>query len=556
MKNIFFKLRHPGLVLLIVLFTTQVISQNAFTAQQWQEDLNFLQTTIHQDYPFLFKKITAADFDKAVAEFNDAIPGMQDHEVMIGFARTVALFKYGHTSLGFRNSPISLQQLPLVLYHFNDGVYITGVHKDYENTLGARVLKIEGVPIKDILKAIYPVVPAENDQFFKSYGLRYALIPEILHAQGITQEVKKTITLSLEKEDGTFEAKITAVKDLEIPTSYGIVEQGGDWLEVSEKTTTPYYRKNLDKIYYYEYMPEQKTVYVRHSQIQDDPSEDIPTFYEKVFNFIENNDVEKLILDVRLNGGGNNYKNKAVVTGVIKTDKINKPGKFVVIIGRRTFSACQNLVNELSNYTNAVFIGEPTAENINFYGDNRKVQLPNSKLNTFLSFAWWQDKPQWENGPWLAPHVAVDTSFEQYRTNQDPVLETALNFSDDDFVLNPMGHLTALFEAGKMDEVATEATRMVSDPRYQFFNFEEEFNNAGYRLMRSDQLKESVYLLEMTANLFPNSANAQDSLAEAYWKSGNKEKAIAHYNKAISMDPKGNVGENARSMLKQISEKQ
>ena len=46
-----------------------------------------------------------------------------------------------------------------------------------------------------------------------------------------------------------------------------------------------------------------------------------------------------------------------------------------VIIGRRTFSACQNLVNELDNYTNAIFIGEPTAENINFYGDTRPGSL-------------------------------------------------------------------------------------------------------------------------------------------------------------------------------------
>jgi tetratricopeptide (TPR) repeat protein len=211
------------------------------------------------------------------------------------------------------------------------------------------------------------------------------------------------------------------------------------------------------------------------------------------------------------------------------------------------------LVNELSNYTNAVFIGEPTAENINFYGDNRKVQLPNTKLNTYLSFAWWQDKPQWENGPWLAPHIAVDTSFEQYRTNQDPVMEAALNFSDNNFVLNPMAHLTALFEAGKLEEVESEAMRMVQNPQYQFFDFEGEFNRVGYRLIDADRLQEATYVLGMNAKLFPDSANVWDSLAEAHWKSGDLQKAKELYGKAIEMDPKGSVGDNARRMLEELN---
>lgn len=541
------------LAVLLFFISLHVLAQNKLSAKQWQEDLKFFQTQVHQDYPFLFKKITATDFDKAVREFNDAIPGMQDHEVMVGFSRMVSLFKYGHTRLGFSDSPIKLHQLPMVLYQFNDGIFITGVHKDYEQALGKKVIAIEGMPVEEVLKAIYSAVPVENEQFFKAYGLRYVMIPEVLHAQGVTASLKKTISITLANDASSFEVDVAAIQDLEIPTTYGMVKEGGDWLEVSNKTNIPYYKKHLDKIYYMEYLADEKTVYVRQSQIQDDPSEDIPAFYKKVFDFIGNNDVEKFILDVRLNGGGNNYKNKPVITGVIKADKINKPGKFIVILGRRTFSACQNLVNELSNYTNAVFVGEPTSENINFYGDNRRVQLPNSGLNTYLSFAWWQDKPQWENGPWLAPHIAADTSFEQYRTNQDPVMEAALEFSDSNFILDPMAHLTALFEAGELETVASEAMRMVKDPQYQFFYFEREFNQVGYRLIGAGRLQEATYVLGMNTQLFPDSANAWDSLAEAYWKAGDLEKAKELYKKAIAMDPEGVVGENARKMLKELN---
>ena len=56
----------------------------------------------------------------------------------------------------------------------------------------------------------------------------------------------------------------------------------------------------------------------------------------------------------------------------------------------------------------------------------------------------------------------------------------------------------------------------------------------------------------MNAKFFPNSANVWDSLAEAYWKSGDKVKAEEYYKKAISLDPEGRVGENAKKMLAEM----
>ena len=225
-----------------------------------------------------------------------------------------------------------------------------------------------------------------------------------------------------------------------------------------------------------------------------------------------------------------------------------------MIIGRRTFSACQNLVNEMSNYTNAIFIGEPTSENINFYGDNNRVELPNSKIPAYLSFAWWQDKPQWEGGDWLAPHIAVDVSSEDYKLNTDPVLEEALSFDATDFVLNPMNHIRELFLAGKIDQLKTDSFKMVNDPKYGFFKFEQELNAAGYQLLGSGQIQESIFVFQMIAELFPDSANVWNSLAEGYLKAGDEVKATEYYKKAIQMDPNGPTGKNAQEMLRKMAE--
>ena len=543
------------LFILACTFISSAYTQTTLSPADWQADLRFLQHTVHKDYPFLFKKTTAEEFDAEVDKLHREIPDLQEHEIFAGLARIVSSFQYGHTTIGFRGSPVKYHRLPVNLYWFNDGIYIEGVHKDYEGALGAKVLKVEGVPIEEALATIRPVTPAENDQFFKAHGLTFLCIPEVLHAQGVTKTLKNTITLTLEKDGKVVDQAFTAVEAHDFHNDYGFTKPGSEWLASRDNSKTPYYLKDPDKIYYFEYLPEHKTVYVRHSQIQDDPEEAIPAFYERVFDFIEKNDVERLVLDVRLNGGGNNYKNKPVVTGIIRTEKINQPGKLFVIIGRRTFSACQNLVNELDNYTNAIFVGEPTAENINFYGDNNRVELPNSKVPVYLSFAWWQDKPQWENGPWLAPQIAADMSFDDYRSNRDPVLDAALNFSSDNFIKDPMAYLTELYMAGKLDELQAEAKRMVKDPVYRFFDFEKEFNDTGYRLMNRDQLEPALLVFQLNTQLFPESANTWDSLAEAYWLNGQPDKAIEYYTKAIEMDPDGSTGENARKMLKRVKER-
>ncbi|MEM8523775.1 MAG: tetratricopeptide repeat protein [Bacteroidota bacterium] len=540
------------LFFLCIFLSCSISAQKKLSAKEWQADLTFLQKTIHQDYSFLFKKVTAKDFDAAVAKLHSEIPTLESHQIITRMAALVASFRYGHTYLLLNDRSVNFQRIPINLYQFKEEVYIEGVHKDYEKSLGAKVLAVEGTPIKTAFEKIRPVVPAENEQYFRAYGLSNLLRPEVLHTQGITSELKQNITLTLEKEGTTFQQTFQAKTGINFSEMYGFTKNNEEWVSARNQEQIPLYLKYLDRIYFYEYLPEQKTVYVRHSQIQDDPQEAMPAFYERVFEFIEQNEVEKLVLDVRLNEGGNNYKNRALVKEVIRSEKINQVGKFMVIIGRRTFSACQNLINELDNYTNVIFVGEPSAENINFYGDARFINLPNSKIPVRLSFAWWQDKPQWENAEWTAPHLAVEMSFEEYRNNEDPVLEAALNFDAKDFIIDPMAHFTELYVTGKAAEIPTLTMKMLKDPRYAFFDFEGQFNTAAHQVMNLGDLQGAYGIFQMNTQFFPNSASAWSSLAAIHQKMGQKEQAIEYYKKAIMLDAEGAVGENAKRRLSQI----
>jgi hypothetical protein len=526
-----------------------LLGQETLTTEQWQADLKYLQNTVHDEYPFLFKKVEQATWDAEVEKLHAQIPNLEPHEIKVGLTRMVSLFEYGHTQIPF-STLAKDAVLAVNLYHFEDGIFIEGVQKDNQAVLGAKLLKVGGMPVADALKAIRPVVPVENDNYFKAYGLRFLTVPSILHAQGVIPTFSTDITLTLEKDGKVFDHTFSSVPLKELSRDYGFTIPNETWISVRQQDKTPLFLKDLnEKLYFFEYLEASKTLYVRQSSVFNDEKETLQDFYKRLFAFIDSNDIEKLVYDVRLNGGGNNYNNKPLIKGIMARPEINKRGSFFYIIGRNTFSACQNLTNEIQNYTEAIMIGEPTAENKNFYGDTRPVTFPNSKMKAYLSYAWWQDMPAWENKDWTIPNIAVTMTFDDYVRNQDPVLDAAMNYTDDGFILNPLDHLTQLFIAGKFAEVKADAAKIAKNPGYKYYDFEKEFGIAGYRLFSIGETEGGLFILELITELYPTSTGGLYSLASAQEQVKQLEKAKENYKKIIALEPNGTLANTAKKRL-------
>ena len=131
---------------------------------------------------------------------------------------------------------------------------------------------------------------------------------------------------------------------------------------------------------------------------------------------------------MRANGGGNNALNRPLLLGILKS-KIDERGKLFTIIGRGTFSAAQNLINELDKYTNTIFVGEPTGEKVNHYGDPVRIELPNSGIVVRVSSLLWQDMDPRDRRQWTAPHLAAELTSDDYRTNTDPAMRAILAYT-------------------------------------------------------------------------------------------------------------------------------
>jgi tetratricopeptide (TPR) repeat protein len=80
---------------------------------------------------------------------------------------------------------------------------------------------------------------------------------------------------------------------------------------------------------------------------------------------------------------------------------------------------------------------------------------------------------------------------------------------------------------------------------------ENEFNAVGYHFLVKRKIDAAIAVFKMTVDMNPESANAHDSLAEAYMLNGNRESAVEHYRKSLELNPEN---ANAREKLSEIEE--
>jgi tetratricopeptide (TPR) repeat protein len=70
-----------------------------------------------------------------------------------------------------------------------------------------------------------------------------------------------------------------------------------------------------------------------------------------------------------------------------------------------------------------------------------------------------------------------------------------------------------------------------------YYADEAEMNDLGYMLINSKRVGEAIEIFKLNTALYPQSANAFDSLGEAYLLHGDKELALLSYQKSVELNP-------------------
>ncbi|MBI6875654.1 S41 family peptidase [Clostridium aciditolerans] len=384
---------------------------------KWTKDIEYLAKVLPEKHKNLFSKITKDEFDSEINNLKKELPNMNDDEVKIGIQKIVASVGDAHTQCTFDSTK---KIYPISLYWFKDGIYVCNTIDKYKNIQYCKLVKVNGKDIKEVEASIAKIISHENDSQVKNMLPQYLALPEILHGLKIVSNG--------DKANFTFEDKEKHLYDVEIE-AITLDENSKDLFKKSlvdklDDNTRPLYRRNSNIDYWYKYLEDEKVLYFKYNSCKEDTKKPFNAFSQEMLNIMDTHTVNKLVIDLRNNGGGNSSILEPFVNK-IKKKSINSKDKLFVIVGRETFSSAVLNSIYLRNETNATFVGEETGGKPNSLGEVRSFKLPNSKIEVYYSTKEFKESKV--DTPSFIPDKVIESSIDDYESKKDPVLNFILN---------------------------------------------------------------------------------------------------------------------------------
>ncbi|MEI8281113.1 MAG: S41 family peptidase [Armatimonadota bacterium] len=378
----------------------------------FQYDLWFLNRELRRIHYRFDNRYPASAFDAQVSKVSAGIPNWPDEKILMEMRRLMVMANDGHTNLW---ALMDGNRPPFDMEMFEDGVHVLGAKPGFERLLGQSVIAVNDIPIKDFLDQFGQWVSKDNEMGTINAISFFGTNTSFLFGAGIIPS-KDLLTATFRAADGkttretfacnkTNQATVSPIKD-----SAKIL-----WLK---KSRVPYWA---------EMIPNTKTLFFQYNTITSEQAEPIDKFADNLMKLADDNHAERLIIDLRHNGGGNNQSYRHLLRTLVRS-KFNESGRLFVIAGRRTFSAAQCFATDVERQTDAIFVGEPTGSSPNFIGEAVPITLPYSKAMGVISDLYWQRGQSFDFRKWISPEIHALNTYDEYASGRDVAVEAILKY--------------------------------------------------------------------------------------------------------------------------------
>ena len=343
--------------------------------------------------------------------------GLTTEAWVMGLKARLAWFRDGHTTIYMNRVklPGFDLNLPITACPFFDGLYVTAAKAEGAPLLGGRIVRVDGVAVEQVLRAFATVWPG-NNAAWAHHDAGLALKPAVLRGARLAGPAAVSTPVALEAEvDGS------VVKAVLTPRP-----DGGDALVPQSRkpwpveTWRPGGRANFAHA-------DGKVLVIAFDRLSDKP-DSILAFARDAFAAMESPEIDRVVLDLRRNDGGNNFMGEGLRRH-LERSRFNRPGGLYVLTSGKTFSAAQNLTSRIERETWAMFVGEPSGGAPNHYGDARPFQ--GDGFAAYVSTTPWSDSAPDDKRIWTMPDVLVPLRFADWAAGRDAAMEAAFIHVDD-----------------------------------------------------------------------------------------------------------------------------
>ena len=258
-----------------------------------ERDVRLLARELQAQHPDLFHDLDREEFRGTVDELADDASELSRDQLVVGLMRLAAMpgERDGHTAIyPFDMHPQPLHVFPIRLYHLAGGLYaLAAVGAD--EVVGRRLISVAGRPVDEVVELVRPLVPHDNESSLRWLLPEYVTTAEVLRGLGVTGDGPV---------EYAFEGGVEA--ELEAEPAESVAASVGSALAPPPTNGDPTWLRNLEDSQWLTTLEGGRVVYLGY-RITTDDTYDVAARLNELASPAS---VRRVIVDVRLNHGGNN----------------------------------------------------------------------------------------------------------------------------------------------------------------------------------------------------------------------------------------------------------
>lgn len=397
------------------------------------------------DYDRAYSAAARAEARRLAERLRTEAGELTHEQFVLRIAEIAALADNGHTAIGENAFRKNTPRIPVRTYLFADGLHVLWATPANADLLGARIDTIDGRNIDDI----YAVIRRYSGgvEAHRRRTLTPILeSPALLQAAGVA-EARDALTLTGVLANGEPFSRRVAAEERDRsawvsstnrvlypapPSNFFMVSfmQDGDEL--------PVYLRHRSNLFSIDPLPN-GGFYIGIAHNGDADEGPIGAFLDGALTRIRNEHPPYIVLDMRMNGGGD-YTTTYAFARALPEAAGRAP--IYVLTSPWTFSAAITTVGALEQAggDQVVIVGEAVGDRLDFWAEGGTFELPNAFVQVHYAAGrhnygapctnreqcfWLNDRYPVQVSS-LTPDIAAPLTFAAYRELRDPAIEAVL----------------------------------------------------------------------------------------------------------------------------------
>lgn len=348
-------------------------------------------------------------YNPAIKALKKKLPELTNADVVLELLRIHVSAGVAHNSIVIHEDMGFENRLPVTFEWYADGLAIISASAAQREIIGTRVLKIGSQSPEEVLARLAPYIAQENRAWVRDQSAGLMTLEPVLSRIGVKESDGSVRLMVIDPPAEPREVRLFFTSTRERQEGYRRVRA----------VPVAVYASGGRRYYWQRYLDDSKTLFVQYNVCMEDPKLSMDEFARQVSAELITKPVERIVLDLRFNGGGDSRVINPLVDAITSGQR-----PVFVLIGTGTFSSA--LLNAIRmKLLGAVLVGEPTGGAPSGYGEVKTLTLPNSKLEVRFTTKFFSDSKNPHTDS-LQPDIAAPRTFRDVLAGRDAALEAAI----------------------------------------------------------------------------------------------------------------------------------